>query len=400
MAMSVSRCRDASAEIAAAKDSQLRMFTVGRTPAKSPQADCGGSWQAAAPDTVGSFSGTAYFFGRRLRQELGVPVGLINSSVGGTAVEAWTSREAQQAKVALQELLRDWDRQVSQYDAVAADEEYQQALKRWQTRAAQAKQDKRKLPRRPAKPTHPELDRNRPANLFNGMIAPLQTYGIRGAIWYQGERNARSVESARLYATQLSTLIQDWRQRWGQGEFPFYFVQLPNFRAESPTPIQETGWVLIRESMRQVLNVKHTGMAVTTDVGEADDIHPKDKQSVGFRLAQLALHDVYGRSELLPGGPVPKEFEFNEEGVTIRFEGCGHGLRAKDSLLGFALAGEAGTPVHAEATMTGPDTIRVTAAGLRSPTDVYYNWVENTPGRLYNSSDLPAAPFHVKKQPR
>ena len=229
MAMTVGRCRDAQAEQAAADYPQLRMFTVKRTAVLKPASDCQGSWQVCSPGTVAGFSAAAYYFGRRLHKELGVPVGLINSSWGGTAIEAWTSLEVQ--------------KQDTRFAAVFAP---------WKNK--------------------PEPNRNKPANLFNGMIQPLVGYGIRGAIWYQGERNSRTIASSRLYRHQLPLLIRDWRKRWGQGKgqganFPFVWVQLPNFKARQADPNLVTTWAVMRESMQLGLKEPATAMAVTIETG-------------------------------------------------------------------------------------------------------------------------------------
>ena len=225
MAMPVRRCRDAKTAQEAANFPKIRMFTVKRSAQLAPQADCQGQWQVCSPKTVGGFSGAAYFFGRRLHAELGVPVGLINSSWGGTAIEAWTSLGVQKQDSRLASVFAPWKNK-------------------------------------------PAANRNKPANLFNGMIQPLVGYGIRGAIWYQGERNSKSVSSARRYRHQLPLLISDWRKRWGQGgpeNFPFFWVQLPNFKARQADPNRVTSWAVMRESMQQVLKpVSYTHLTLPT----------------------------------------------------------------------------------------------------------------------------------------
>jgi hypothetical protein len=340
MAMGVNRARDFAKEQPAARVPQIRMFTVERRAARGPQADCKGKWQVCSPETVGRFSATAYFFGRDLHQALGVPVGLINSSVGGTDICAWTSYEAQAGVDALR--------------PVAAASE----------------------------------DRNSPAALFNGMIAPLIPYTIRGAIWYQGERNTRTPEAARLYAVQLPLLIRDWRHRWGQGDFPFAWVQLPNYRRPGD------GWSLVREAMRRSLGVPNTGMAITIDVGDPADIHPKDKQTVGRRLAQWALGTVYGK-KVATSGPLPAGFEVRGSEVVVRFTHTDGGLHPKaGDLRGFEVKGADGQWVKATATVSGA-TVIASSSAAKQPTAVRYAWADNPDANLYNGAGLPASPFRL-----
>jgi len=228
MRMSVSGAMNYEQEQAAANLPQIRHFKTANHAAPEPQDRCEGAWAVCSPDTVGAFSATGYFFGREIHKQLNVPVGLINSSWGGTAVEAWTSWPAQKDLKPLKPLHEQWEGKITSYDPEKAKAQYEQNLQRWKERVAKAKASGRKPPRKPRAPADPSVDQNRPANLFNGMIYPLIPYAIRGAIWYQGERNSRG-DISKLYNLQLSTLINDWRTRWGR-EFPFLWVQLPNFR--------------------------------------------------------------------------------------------------------------------------------------------------------------------------
>ena len=282
MAMSVASSANFPEEQAAAKHPQLRMFTVNRVTAETPQEKCQGTWQVCTPDTVGSFSATAYFFGRELHRQLKVPVGLINSSWGGTPVQAWTSLAAQQALPELKPILDNWDQQMKNYDADVAKQRFEKQLAAWQEQVKRAKQDNKEAPRRPQLQVDPRQSPHRPASLYNGMIEPLAPYALRGAIWYQGESNAGG-PTANLYGLQLATMIGNWRQRWGQEDLAFEWVQLPNFRTPQKDPVETSGWVIVQEQMLKALSVPNTGMAITIDVGEANDIHPKNKQDVGKR---------------------------------------------------------------------------------------------------------------------
>lgn len=402
MAMRVNRCKDFDKEQAAAKFPSIRMFTVGRKPMASPQADCTGRWVVCSPSTVAGFSATAYFFGRKLHRELKVPVGLINSSVGGTPVEAWTSLKVQTAAKSksaantdktIGYVLTKWQKLIANWDGSAAQKQYEQRLARWKTRAKKARAAKKRPPRRPRKPVDPKLSTHRPANLFNGMINPLVPFAIRGAIWYQGEHNA-SREYPELYGVQLALMINDWRTRWNQGDFPFLWVQLPNFRTQQKKPVEPSGWVTVQEQMLNTLSVKNTGMAITIDVGEARDIHPKNKQDVGNRLALWALGTTY-KKDLVYSGPIFQSAKFDDGRAVLTFKHAGDGLKAKDGeLRGFAVAGPDGKFVFAKAKAAGKK-VTVWSDQVKKPTAVRYAWAANPVCNLVNSAGLPASPFRT-----
>lgn len=407
MAMQVSRCKNFEQEQKAAHHPKIRMFTVTKNATHVHQEDCQGSWQLCAPETVGTFSGTAYFFGRKLHEELNVPVGLINSSWGGTDVAAWTSLKAQAAVPAIVPKLKAYDETIAAYDADATAARYDKAVARWKEAAAKAKAAGKAAPRRPRAPIDPAKNQNRPANLYSGMIHPLVGYGIRGAIWYQGERNSKTIADGQLYATQLKTLITDWRARWGQGDFQFITVQLPNYKASTTEPVQTTGWVMVRESELKSLRLANTGIAVTTDVGEANDIHPKNKQTVGHRLALWALGTTYDQ-EIVYSGPIFSSLQLKAARrtakgtlrpgtLTLYFEHVGDALKTSDqkNLRGFAIAGEDRVFHKAFAVINDDGTITVMNKNVETPAAVRYNWADNPNGNLINSAGLPAAPFRT-----
>ena len=393
MAMTVSRSANFDQEQAAANHPQLRMLTVDRVTAETPQDRCGAAWQVSSPETVGDFSATAYFFGRELHKELGVPVGLINSSWGGTPVQAWTCLKAQQAHPELKPMLDDWDRRIATYDPEAAKARYEKQLAAWKEKAAEAKAAGREAPRRPRPPVDPKVDPHRPASLFNGMIAPLAPYALRGAIWYQGESNAGGT-AANLYGLQLATMIENWRQVWGQGDFAFEWVQLPNFRTPQKEPVETSGWVIVQEEMLKTLAVKNTGMAITIDVGEAEDIHPKNKQDVGKRLALWALGTTYGK-DVVYSGPLYKSMCKQDGKIVLEFDHTGDGLVAKGGKLkGFAVAGEDQQFVFADAEIAAGKVV-VSSPNVKDPVAVRYAWADNPDCNLYNSAGLPASPFRT-----
>ena len=395
MQLSVNDVTNAWKEKASAKFPQIRMFTVGRHPAITPQTNCDGQWVICSPETVGNFSAAAYFFGRELRQKLGVPVGLIHASWGGTPIETWSSMASMEAKPELAPVLKNWQATLHPYDEEKAQTQYVQALESWTNNAAKLKAEGKTVPPQPQKKGEPRLDKNYPANLFNGMIAPIIPYAIRGAIWYQGENNAAN-DLAKLYSIQLSLMIQDWRQRWDEGDFPFAWVQLPNFHPRT-TNVVETNynnWCVIREGMLLTLAMTNTGMAITVDVGEANNIHPKNKQAVGHRLALWALATVYGQ-DIPYSGPLLDGQEIKGDEIILSFKHTDGGLVAKaGDLKGFAIAGENHQWTLATARIQGSQVI-VSSPDVKLPKAVRYAWAANPDCNLFNGAGLPASPFRT-----
>lgn len=387
MAFQFNRCGYPAEEAAAAALPEIRMFTVKAQSTRAPQEKCEGAWVAASPETVQSFSAVAWFFGKDLHGRLGVPVGLINSSWGGTDIAAWTSEEAQAGVPALKAQMEDWARKAAVFDEAKAKADHARRVTAWKAQVAKAQAEGRPLPRGPRAEVHPDIYQNRPANLFNGMISPLLPYALRGAIWYQGEHNCANVEKAALYATQLPLLIQDWRARWGR-ELPFAWVQLPNFEQTAPRP-------LVREAMLKSLGVPNTGMAVTIDVGEAHDNHPKDKKTVGGRLALWALARVYGEEVPAWSGPLPAGHEVRGGEVVLGFEHTTGGLAARGGeLRGFVIAGVDKVWKPGRARIEG-DKVVVSSAEVAAPVAVRYSWASNPDGNLFNGAGLPASPFRT-----
>jgi hypothetical protein len=388
MAMTVNRSNNFDHEQTLANLPQIRMFTVDRVVGKTPQKECKGQWVVCASNTVGNFSATAYFFGRDLHQKLSVPVGLINSSWGGTPVEAWTSEEALLAVPALKATIDPWvARTATPWDEAKAMAGYDKQVAVWKEVVKKAKAAGKEPPRGPRKPSDPRLDSHYPANLFNGMIAPLIPYAIKGAIWYQGESNANDLTAA-LYGTQLQALIKDWRTRWG-AEFPFAWVQLPNFRAS------DRNWPLVREGMLQTLKVPATGMASTMDIGETADIHPKNKQEVGRRLAFWALGTVYGQKVASTSGPLPAGSTVKGSDVVCAFTHADGGLTSKGGdLKGFVIAGADQKWFPANAKIAG-DTVVVSSPDVKAPVAVRYAWAADPACSLFNGAGLPASPFRT-----
>ncbi len=384
----VARAMNAQAEIAKAHFPNIRLFTVKRAVAQKPLEDTEGMWVRCTPETVAGFSAVGYFFGRELHKALGVPVGLIHSSWGGTPAEAWTSRETLEAFPEFTPILERWKRRVENYPKDL--ERYEQAVARWKKAAARAKAAGKKPPRRPRKPTEPTRHPHWPSGLYNGMIAPIIPYGIAGVIWYQGESNA---SRAYQYRSLFSTMIHDWRQHWRQGDFPFLFVQLANFMAVEPQPT-ESAWAELREAQTMALALPRTGMAVAIDIGEAKDIHPKNKQEVGRRLALAAQAIAYGR-DITYSGPLYQWSSIEGNKVRLYFKHTDGGLVCKGKeLKGFAVAGPDRRFVWAEAKIEG-DTVVVWSKEVPEPAAVRYAWANNPVCNLYNKAGLPASPFRT-----
>ncbi len=395
MGMTVSGAKDFEQEKAAAGLPKIRMFRESDGAAPMAQAEGKGAWVVCSPETVGGFSATAYFFGREIHQKLGVPVGLINSSVGGTPVEAWTSWEAQKDFVELKPLFQSWEKKQAAWDPEKAKATHEKQLAKYRGDAKKATPVGQRAPAAPRVPTEPRRDAWWPGNLFNGKIAPWIPYSIRGAIWYQGESNAGA---GQLYQLQLTALVKDWRARWGY-DFPFGWVQLPDFHKPQAAPVEDTGWVRVREGMLKTLALPNTGMAVTLGCGEADNIHPKNKQEVGRRLSLWALASVYGQKGLPSSSPLPMGHQIRGSEVVVSFSHTDGGLVAQGGeLKGFAIAGADKQWVKATAKIDG-DKVIVSSPEVKEPAAVRYAWADNPEFNLFSAAGLPATPFRTDDWP-
>ncbi len=397
MAFSVSRSTNAEKDTAEADYPMIRLFKAPQVVGDEPQDDIDATWQICRPETVGPFSATGYFFGRDIHKALRVPVGLIGTNWGGTAAEAWTSRPTLERNPALQPILDRWDQVLANYPTAVKQhqvKQHQERLAKWEETAKQARAEGKPVPRRPRAPAGPGSSRT-PGGLYNGMIAPFINYAIGGAIWYQGEANAgRAYEYRKL----LPAMIRDWRRSWGQGPFPFYIVQLPNFREIKPEP-GDSDWAELREAQFMTTSLPNVGIAVTIELGEANDIHPKNKAPVGHRLALAALANVYDQN-VVHSGPVCKSMAVEGHGIRIQFKHVAGGLVVKDAdrLKGFAIAGSDGKFVWAIARIDGSSVV-LSSPLVRQPVAVRYAWADNPVCNLFNDAGLPAAPFRTDDWP-
>jgi sialate O-acetylesterase len=328
---------------------EIRMITAKKAASLQPLDQIEGSWQVCSPETVGNFSAVAYYFARDLHAKLGVPVGIISTSWGGTPAQAWTSAEGFEG---------------------------QPELKGY---ADQLKAAAEKPPENGPGPHFPSA-------LYNAMIAPVVPYGMKGVIWYQGESNAGQ---SKQYQTLFPAMIADWRTKWKLGDFPFLFVQIAPFNGQPPE-IREAQFLTLAKS-------KNTAMAVITDYGDAKDIHPKQKEPVGNRLSLAARALAYGE-KIVYSGPLYKEMKVAGSEVAISFDHTGGGLVAKDGdLKGFTIAGADGKFVPAKAVIKG-DAVVVSAEGVIDPKAVRYGWINVPDVNLFNKDGLPASPFRTDVQ--
>lgn len=377
----------------------LRMFNAPLVTAESDQDDIDGEWQSSTPETVPGFSAVAFFFARKLHLELGVPVGVIKSAWGGKPVETFTSRAALNTLPGTKALVDAMMTDEASYDQAKTDAAYTAKLEQWKAMMAAAKgkpaEERKRLPKKPDVPKRPLLTEGKPGVLFSAMIHPFAGYTMRGAIWYQGEGNAKA--GAVPYDLTLPLMINDWRKRWAD-DFSFYFMQLANYRAPSTEPGTPDPWPLVQDRMRLVLGTTpKTGMAIINDVGEANDIHPKNKQDPGERLARWALVKDYGR-DMIYSGPLFKSSEVKGDAIRVTFDQAGEGLKSRDGgpLKRFEIAGADKTWKWADAKIDGKDAVIVSSAEVKQPVAVRYAWASNPEGsNLVNSDGLPASVFRT-----
>jgi sialate O-acetylesterase len=384
---------DAKTAIDASADPMLHVFKVEHATSDKPENDCKASWAAAAPESVTNFSGVGYYFGKDLRKEVGVPVGLVQSTWGGTPAEAWMSDAALRQGSRFAGLFQ----RIDEWTKTAGNEraDFDKKLAAWTTATKEARASGAALPKRPAQPkaTRAQLY---PSRLYNAMIAPIAPFGARGVIWYQGEANA---ERAAQYRVLLPALIADWRRAWESPTLPFGIVQLANLGPEYAKPAEPSTWCELRESqLLTAQQVPNCGLAVAIDIGEEATIHPKNKAEVGRRLSLWAQAKVYGR-KLEYTGPIFMRDNVDGEKVRLTFAHA-DGLRAAsgEQLVGFAIAGEDKVFHPANARIDGKDVI-VSCDRVAKPQSVRYAWKKNPSCNLVNGAGLPASPFRTDDWP-
>ncbi|HTJ30957.1 MAG TPA: sialate O-acetylesterase [Acidobacteriaceae bacterium] len=379
MEFEMRKASTAAEDLPKAGNPRIRLMIVKKHYADFPQTDLETTtpWTASTPDSAREFSAVAWYFAREISERENIPIGVIDSTWGGTVAEAWTRLTALGEDASLAPVFTARGH-MTEREATAL---LEQNLHDQQSAGARA-QGKPE----PPSPWHPILNMWGPSMLWNGMIAPLTPFPIRGVLWYQGESNS-ALERAPLYQRLFPTLVTDWRRQWQIGDFPFLFVQIANFKS---TPKED--WPTIREAQLRTLHLRNTGMAVTIDIGNPDDVHPKDKRTVGHRLALAARNITYGEPQLEASGPTFRQVTTEANNLRLWFDHA-DGLQAKDgALTGFEIAGPDGVFVPADAHIDGK-TILLSSPAVATPTTARYGWANNPECHLYNSAGLPASPF-------
>ncbi len=376
--------KNAAEEIAHANHPELRLLFIPHKATVFPLADFAGdvAWTVCSPETAAKFSAVAYFFGRDIAAKEHVPIGLIDSSWGGTPGEAWVSLDGLSADASLMPVFATWAQMADEQAEVPA---ILAAEKREDEAARQANAPK------PKHDWHPDAASWDPSWLFNGMVAPAVDFAMKGVIWYQGETNS-ALKRAPLYQKVFPALIADWRRHWREGNFPFLFVQISSFTSNATED-----WPIVREAQRRTLELANTGMAVTIDIGDPDNVHPSDKQTVGARLALAARAIAYGE-QIEYAGPLFRETSIEANAIRVWFDHVDGGLVAKDGALqGFEIAGADRRFVAATARIEGTSVL-VSDPQISRPVYVRYGWQNALTVNLYNSAGLPASPFTSDEQ--
>jgi len=366
---------NADAEIAAAKFPQIRLFYVPRKTSSVPVEDVEARWVVCSPETIKDFSAVLYYFGRQMHQDLKTPMGLIHSSWGGTPIVSWLSGPSLASNSKLEPFLTYWQNAIVQYPINQS--RYEQAVKKWEANGSQGA--------RPAAPLGPG-HAHEPTTLYNAMIAPLTKYTIRGALWYQGETEAGRAQGD-IYGEALMTLVRDWRRAFGQGDFPFYWVQLANYGNAA----KNGHWMRVQEGQVEATALRNTGIAIINDIGNPTNIHPTNKQDVGRRLAMLAQNKN--------ASPLYRQFTREGDAIRIWFDNAGKALKVRGTgpVIGFQIAGADGKYVAATVQIDGA-TVLVSSPEVTDPRSVRYAWDYNPDANLVNEWGLPASLFRTDER--
>ncbi len=391
MTFELKKTNNAKQDVTEATNPMIRLFTVKRIVSETPLSDCSGAWAVCSPEEAEDFSAVGYFFGKALQESLKIPIGLVHVSWGGTAAEGWLPKEVLESDSDFVPILTRWRKDIENYPLALKEfeEKLPAALAQWKIDSTNAVALGRAPSRKPTAPRGPG-HRDTPTGQYNGMLYPIIPFAMRGVIWYQGEANA---SRAYQYRTLFPTLIRHWRNVWHQGDFPFYFVQLPNLDRQ-PEP-SKSGWAELREAQLMTLNVLNTGMAVTIDVGDPKDLHPTNKKPVGERLAIIALSQTYGKS-IEFSGPIFKSVTFGKKNIVVSFTHIGDGLTTKGNvkLAGFTVAGKDKKFVPVDAKIKGNEVI-ISNSKVKKPVSIRYAWADNPKCNLFNKNGLPASPFRT-----
>ncbi len=380
MQWNVANSTDPDLERLTAKHPTIRMINFPQVGTQEPVLTHDRQWMECTPDTVSSFSAVGYFFARQLNETIDVPIGMINNAWGGSACEAWINRDVLNADPQFAPMMDRWTGMEKQFAELSA-------------RSDLNEEEKKTLQNLKGQMS----GNHRPANIYNGVLKSHLGYTIRGAIWYQGESNAGR---AYQYRELFPLMISNWRQEWGQGDFPFYWVQLADYKPETPEPA-ESDWAELREAQTMTMaKLPHTGEAVIIDIGEGRDIHPKNKVDVGRRLARWALANEYGIAVPFHS-PQYKSMEKQGAKIVLTFDHVDGGWRPFDvnQPVGFAIAGADKKFVQADAAIQKDGRIEVSSSAIADPVAVRYAWADNPVCNMYSGAGLPMTPFRTDDWP-
>ncbi|OOV17470.1 sialate O-acetylesterase [Flavobacterium sp. LM4] len=361
-------------EIVKSNYPNIRLFTVLTNASAKPLDDVTGRWESCSPETIKTFSAVAYFYGRELYQKLKIPIGLISTSWGGTKAEAWTSQNVLEENPDFLTILEE--------DA-KNEKGYQEKLEMYYLNLRNEKQANNNASKTELK--KPKKEANKTSYvLYNAMLHPLINYTMKGVIWYQGESNSGK---AKLYQTLFPAMVKSWRDDWKQGDFPFYYVQITPHKGQTPE---------IREAqLLSLQKISNSGMAVTTDVGDTNNIHPIDKQTVGHRLALIALAKTYNEDKLVYSGPIYNHMKIKKDKIQLFFDYADSGFKkTTGDLKEFEIAGDDKTYYPAVAKIDGK-TIIVSSEKVKNPKAVRFAWKALPDPNLFNAENLPASPFRT-----
>ena len=403
MQWSVKQSKDPEEEAKAAKYPNIRLFQIPLKHSANPQDAVDAKWDTCTPDRIPGFSAVLYFFGRELHKELDVPVGLIQSAWGGTRVEPWTPLNGFAQVPALKDIYEGASSRIpgtTQYATVT--DAYVSKLAEWLPEARKQLKENAAIAPVPEPPNALPQKHQTPIAIYNAMIHPIIPFGIKGAIWYQGESNNGE---GMLYYEKKKALIGGWRELWKQGNFPFYFVQIApyNYDRGRQEAIDEGKAQSRREQLPELweaqtacLKIPNTGMAIISDIANINDIHPKNKQDVAHRLALHALANDYGKEVAAVSGPLYHDHQIEGGKVRVRFSHAGDGLAARDGkdLTHFEIAGDDGKFVAAKAVADGSSVI-VSCSEVSQPVAVRFAWDHVAEPNLVNSAGLPASGFRT-----
>ena len=392
MGFTLGRDWNGDLEAAASKLPGLRLIKVPQVGTQELQKDFKGKWSASTPESAASFSAVGFMFGRYLHNILKVPVGLIDNAWGGSAAAAWVRRESLEQDPRFKELMENAVGREAQLQSGHAESDYEAQLAKWRVESKKARAGNTPPPTRPVAPDAWLKGNARPGNIFAGVVHPTLGYGIKGVVWYQGESNASRPGE---YAELFPFLIEQWRKEWNEGDFPFYWVQLANFKAERPQP-GESDWAELREAQTKTLGIPHTGQAVIIDLGEGKDIHPRNKHDVAARLVRWALVKDYGM-QFPYRSPEFKSMEISGSKITVLFDCFGSSLRpfGVNEAIGFAVCGEDKMWHWAKGKLLGKDGVEVWCDEVQKPVALRYAWADNPVCNLSSMDGLPVTPFRT-----